>query len=620
MSLEEKDEMLQQKKLLKIIEEDPSHRNYWNVHKRLKKIKFSPQDIPSTSQMKIALLSSFTIDPLAMYLDIDNRMIGLFPETYIGPFNRFRDEVMNKDSGLYKFNPDLITFFVQHDSLVTDNFKVIFSRMNTKQKRDEIDRISSDLNQLMDILVKNTNAIILFSNFIVPADSPLGILDNKQEIGYKRFFTLLNDKLESVFVNSNQVFILDLNNVVSNFGKSKYMNFPMYYRGSLVFNDTCLSQVSYEIMAYIKALKSKNRKCIVLDLDNTLWGGIIGEDGVDGIKLNLTYPGNEFVDFQRTLLSLYNKGIILAVNSKNNETDALEVFRKHPYMQIKEKHLATYRINWEDKVKNLIDIANEINIGLDSIVFIDDNPVERERVKSSLPEVLVPDIPSSPSLYRNFVEKLNDFNTLTLTKEDLTRGELYKARKKRKDLKQKIQSIEEFLQSLEITAEIKYGNEFSLSRITSLVNRTNQFNLTTKRYTEKEVKEIHEDTDQYLLYTLRVRDKFGDEGIVGVAIIKKESAESWTIDTFLMSCRVIGRKIETTFLYKIIKDAQKAEVKFLHTIYIPSRKNSLVKDFYPDNGFKMKKTGIEGEVNFQLSLENIQISYPSYLQVDEDEL
>ncbi|MFX0013568.1 MAG: HAD-IIIC family phosphatase [Promethearchaeota archaeon] len=618
MSSSSIDVLRKQDELLDLVRKKPTHRNYWNSYKRIRKLDFSNVELSSQERINISLLSSFTIDPLAVYLDIDCRLLGLFPEIYVAPFNRYHEEVLDKESGLYKSKPDLVIFFIRVESLIEDTFRVKYPQMKTKHIQTEINRIIHDIKQLLALINQQSEAITIFSNFVVPMFSPFGILDNKQQIGFKGFYKLLNLRLEESFLDNNQNFIFNLNEVASGYGKDRYMNYQMNYRGSIFFNEPFLSRLSYELMGYVKALKSKNRKCIVLDLDNTLWGGIIGEDGLEGIKLNVSYPGNEFVDFQRSLLSLNSKGVILAINSKNNLDDALEVFQKHPYMQIKEKNLAAYRINWNDKVQNLIELAKEINIGLDSIIFIDDNPVERARVQTSLPDVLVLDMPSSPLLFRKTLEELNDFNTLSLTIEDLHRSEMYYARRKRQDLEQHVQSMEEFIESLDIVAIIKLTDNFVLPRVTSLLNRTNQFNLTTKRYTESEVQYLHSNPEKYLIYTVQVQDKFGDEGIVGVAIVEKDSVDKWIVDSFLLSCRVIGRKIETVFLTKLINDAKSQNVKVLEATYIPTKKNTLVSDFYSKHSFQLVKEYPNGETQWVLSLSDFNLDYPEYIRVVEE--
>ncbi|UCG00511.1 MAG: HAD family hydrolase [Candidatus Heimdallarchaeota archaeon] len=618
MSSSNIDVLRKQDEILELVRKEPSHRNYWNVYKRIERLDFSNVKIPSEERISLTLMSSFTIDPLAIYLDIDCRLNGLLPKIYVAPFNRYHDEVLNKKSGLYKSQPDVVLFFIRVESLVEDIFRVNYTQMNKEHIESELDRIIHVIKQPITSIIQQSEALVIFSNFIIPTFSPFGILDNKQNIGFKRFYQLLNLKLEESFRQNNQVFIFDLNEVASIYGKDNYLNHPMNYRGSILFNESFLSRISYRLMGYIKALRSKNRKCIVLDLDNTLWGGIIGEDGFKGIKLNINYPGNEFVDFQRTILSLNRRGVILAINSKNNLEDALEVFQKHPYMQIRENNLAAHRINWNDKVQNLIELAKEINIGLDSIVFIDDNPVERARVQSSLPDVLVMDMPSSPALFRKTLEGMNDFDTLSLTAEDLQRSEMYYAKRKRHDLEEHVQTLEEFIKSLEIVVKIKNTDKFVLPRVASLLNRTNQFNLTTKRYTETEVQQMHDDPDKFRLYTLQAQDKFGDEGIVGIAIIEVKSPEYWVIDSFLLSCRVIGRKIETTFLNKIIKDAKYYSVEKIEAKYVPTKKNSLVNDFYLNHGFHLAQELNGGETHWILHSTDFNVVYPNYIHVVEE--
>ncbi|NHK31558.1 MAG: HAD-IIIC family phosphatase [Asgard group archaeon] len=607
-----------QKELLKKVLEEPTQANYWTVHKKIQKLDFSDVSIEENQRVKIALLSSFTIDSLKPFIDVDSRIEGLYPEIYVGPFNRFQEEVIDKKSELYKFNPEIIFFFIQLETLLPEDFKQKFAKISKKDLEEEIERMVDLIKNLLSTLTQNTSSLIVFSNFIVPTFSPLGILDNKKPIGFKRFYKMINYKLEELYQEDKQTFILDFDEIAATFGKDDYINYPMYYRGALLLSEKFLPKLSHTLLGYIRALKAKNSKCIVLDLDNTLWGGIIGEDGLDGIKLNINYPGNEFVDFQRTILSLYNRGIILAVNSKNNEADALEVFNKHPYMQIKDSHLASYRINWLDKVQNIIELAKDINIGLDSMVFFDDNPVERARIKESLPEVKVVDLPKSPALYKKTLEDLNYFDTYALTKEDLTRGEKYYKKRKRDEVRQQVQSIDDFIKTLELIAIMKQVDDFALPRVTSLINRTNQFNLTTKRYNEKEVQEIAKNSKEYNLYTLEVKDKFGEEGIVGVSLIKKESSKLWIIDTFLMSCRVIGRKIETAFLYKIINDAVKTKVEEIKAEFIPTKKNPLVKDFYQEHGFELIEESDDGSTKWSYKKLKKTIPYPKYLTVEEE--
>jgi len=576
---------LQLKEIMDMVREEPTQINYWNAYKRIQRLDLEALNIPYEKRIKVALLSSFTIDPLSMYIDIKSRLVGLYPEIYIGPFNQYQQEILDDSSKLYAFNPDVIILSVQAESLLGGDFYSEFANLSKGKKERHQVEIVHQFENVISELTSRTNALVLVNNFMVPSFSVLGTLDNKTDMGFRAFFRGLNKIVTDLYRESKQVYVVDLENVASKHGKSRCLNYQMYYLGSFGFSESFLPVIAEEYVGHIKALKNLTRKCIVLDLDNTLWGGILAEEGLDGIKLGKDSPGNAYMDFQRLLLSYYNRGILLAINSNNSYEDVIRVIREHPYMVLREKQFAAMRVNWQNKVQNMIELAEEINIGLDSMVFVDDLPQNREQIRQTLPQVLVVDTPHSPFLYRQALEALNDFNVLALTEEDRRRGEMYHARRKREHLRKSKITLEDFLRSLEMKAVIEHANEFSLPRITRLVNKTNQFNLTTRRYTDAEIKEMSKNRNEFNIYSLRVIDKFGDEGIVGVAIIRK-NLQTWTLDSFLMSCRVIGRGAETAFLAKIVADAKKNGVTTLIGEYVPTRKNEPANSFYRNHGFK----------------------------------
>jgi FkbH-like protein len=315
------------------------------------------------------------------------------------------------------------------------------------------------------------------------------------------------------------------------------------------------------------------------------------------------------------LLSLYNRGVILAINSKNNFNDAIKVLREHPHQILKEEHFAALRINWQNKAANIAELAKEINIGLDSVVFIDDSPVEREQIRRTYPEVMVVDLPKNPRLYRATLENLDVFDVLSLTKEDMARGEMYVGKRKRNELEQSSTSIEDFLRTLELKVRVKLADAFDTPRVVQLIGKTNQFNLTTRRYTDAETKTLR-DAKESAVYSMTVQDKFGDEGVVGVAIVRTENT-SWTVDSFLMSCRVIGRSVETAFLAKIIADAKIAGAKHVIGEHIPTKKNAPAADFYKLHGFaKQKETGDGASWALDLALRTVDV--PDWIDLIEE--
>jgi FkbH-like protein len=605
---------LQMEKVLDKVREEPTHLNYWNVYKRIQQLDLTSLNVPDEKRVKVALLSSFTVDPLGMYLDVKCRLVQLDPEIYVAPFNQYQQEILDENSGLYAFKPDVIVLAVQADVLVNENFYSDFVKLSDvgQYQTEILDRIQA----ILSTLSARTDALILVNNFMVPPFTPLGILDNKAECGFRSFFYELNQKLADLYKESSQVYVVNLEAAAGKHGKSRCLDPKLYYRGSLLFSESFLPVIADEYMGYIKALKNLTRKCLVLDLDNVMWGGIIGEEGIEGIQLGNDSPGNAYKDFQRTLLSYYNRGVLLAVNSKNNPEDAMKAIREHPHMLLREKHFAAMKINWQNKVQNMIELAKEINIGLDSMVFMDDNPREREQMKQSLPQVLVVEMPASPFLYRQTLESMNDFNLLALTEEDKKRGEMYHARKQRKELRESIGSLEDFLKSLEMKIVIKQADDLGLPRIVRMVNKTNQFNLTSRRYTDSEIRKMKELGNEFEVYGLQVSDRLGDEGIVGVAIVRKEP-EVWILDSFLLSCRVIGRKVETAFLAAIVADAKKEGVSMVVGEYIPTQKNSPVKNFYSSHGFE--KLSREGDLyRWKLDLTKQSVKMPEWMEIKHE--
>ncbi len=384
------------------------------------------------------------------------------------------------------------------------------------------------------------------------------------------------------------IFIYDLKNLFFKYGKYNVVDDKLRYIGNIVVKPEYLPKLAHELMAYVKAKFSKNRKCIALDLDNTLWGGIVGEDGFEGIALDTKAPGNAYLEFQKSLLELNKRGIILAIASRNNYEDAIKVVREHPYMQLREDNFASIQIDWSDKVAQIKKIAEEVNIGLDSIVFFDDDALNRELVRQALPEVLVADMPKDPALYLRALKEINDFETLQslrgiFTEEDLKRSEMYVAQRKANELKSQFSNMEDFLKSLEMKINIEKANDFTIPRIAQLTQKTNQFNLTTKRYAESDIRNFAKNQD-FEVFSVDVKDKFGDHGIVGAFIAKNEGSKI-VVDTFLLSCRVIGRNIENRMVEFIKEKAKERGASEIVGQYIPTPKNSICKDVYKNCGF-----------------------------------
>ena len=535
-------------------------------------------------KIKVAFLSSFTINGLSESLKVKCSKNQVTCSSYVASYNQYNQEILDKNSNLYSFLPDITFLILDTRSIFGDLFYFPYS-ITKSQRKNFVDEKINKIMKLINKFNETTNSKLIITNLGLPHYSPHGIAEMKTSYSFHDTIMDFNKKLKENLIDMTSVYVFDFFKFIIKHGENNIFNFQNYLFGDIKISLDHIPIFANELMGYIKPMISKNRKCIVLDLDNTLWGGIVGEDGFDGISLGPTYPGNSFVEFQRLLLSLWNRGIILAINSRNNPNDALQVIREHPYMILKEKHFASTRINWNDKATNLKEISNELNIGLNSIVYFDDEPVNRELIRSIMPEVLTVELPNDPSLYAQTLTELNDFNVLQITEEDFKRGQMYTQQKSRIELENNISNLDDFLKHLEIKVNIKNANDFTIPRISQLTLKTNQFNLTTKRYQEEDIRKFANSSNK-IVGCAQVEDKFGDNGITSVFIINKDSSLEWSIDTFLLSCRVMGRKIEDAILSKILQKAKDEGVQKIIGNYIPTKKNMPCEKFLADNGFK----------------------------------
>jgi len=543
-------------------------------------------------KIKIAILASFTAKGMEQVLSVKCFQLGIDPKIHVSDYNQYSQEILDKNSQLYSFNPEVILLFIDSRTIFGDAYFLPYS-LSVDVRKNVSSKKTSEIFALVEQIKNNTSAKIILHNLEVPIYSPLGIVENKQEHGIIEIVQDINSALRNSYKSNGQVFIFDYDAFCSKIGKQNIIDYKMYYLGDIKVHLQYIPDLCDEYLAYIKPLLSLSKKCIVLDLDNTLWGGVVGEDGFDGIKLGPTPDGRSFWEFQKYLLSLFQRGIILAINSKNNSDDALKVIREHPYMVLREKHFASMQINWNDKISNMKLIAKDINIGLDSLVFFDDDKLNREMVQDALPQVHVVKLPDDSSLYLKTLASLTDFNTFQLTDEDKRKGQMYAEQRKRDESLASATDINQYLRNLQMEVTIKKADSFTIPRISQLTQKTNQFNMTTRRYLEENILKFSKD-NSFIVLSVTVVDKFGDNGIVGCAIIENKGVK-WRVDTFLFSCRVIGRYIENLLLSYIINAAKKQNAKILVGEFIESKKNAPARNFYKENGFKLveKKDQIE---------------------------
>tara|TARA_Y100001934_G_C12381065_1_gene792440 strand:- start:5027 stop:6772 length:1746 start_codon:yes stop_codon:yes gene_type:complete len=540
-------------------------------------------DLKSDKKIKVAILSSFTLNGLDETLRVKCSELGIRCQTYVAGYNQYNQELLNPESSYYNFSPDITFLIIDIRNFLGNSFHFPYE-VSDNERKSLVNEKITELENLIQKFNNNSSSKLVLANFNIPSYSPNGIIETKTKFGFHEMIEEINRSLRNLVKNYNSVYVFDFNQFISKYGEKNIFDYRQFFLGDIQIAFNYIPYFANEFLSYIKPITGINRKCIVLDLDNTLWGGIVGEDGINGIELGHTSNGKAYVEFQKQLLSLWKQGIILAINSKNNFDDAIKVLREHPDMVLKEKHFASIQINWNDKAENLKQISNEINIGLNSIVFFDDDKLNQERIKQEFPEILTIDLPKDPSQYSTILTELNDFNVLQRTNEDKKRGEMYAQQRDRANLEKSVSNLDEFLKQLNIQVQIKKSDKFLIPRISQLTLKTNQFNLTTKRYQEEQIHNLSNNS-QYEVGCAQVLDKFGDNGITGVYIINKNE-KTWIIDTFLLSCRIMGRGVEEAILSHILKNAKNDGVKSVKAKFIPTEKNKPAEQFLPSYGFK----------------------------------
>ncbi len=493
-------------------------------------------------------------------------------------FNQLNSQFLNSESEVFKFNPNAILIYISTESLFNEFIETPLNKRNSFAQ-DKINLIRL----YWDSIIKNSKSKILQYNFVCYSTEVFGSFAYNVEISFEYQIQLLNMKLYEYSKEKN-VSIIDLNDIQSKMGREAFFDDKMFYMAKMPISLQALPKVAQNTVSIIEAALGKIKKCIILDLDNTLWGGVIGDDGLENIQIGELGIGQAFTQFQRWLKLLKERGILLAVCSKNNEEVAKLPFEKHPEMILKLDDFTMFVANWEDKASNIRYIQKVLNIGFDSMVFVDDNLFERNQVKSSIPEICVPDMPQDPALYLKYLEDLNLFETLSFSKEDLNRSELYKVESKRIELQQKSSNYNEFLKSLNMVAQAKSFDEFYIPRISQLTQRSNQFNLRTKRYDVEDIEKISKN-DNYITRYFTLKDDMGEYGLISVLILEKKK-DYLFIDTLLMSCRVLKRGMEEFIFNEITKIAKDKGYKKVIGEYIKTEKNAMVKDLYKTMGYK----------------------------------
>jgi FkbH-like protein len=528
---------------------------------------------------RVAILGGSTTSEVMNTLELFLLAQGLKPAFYQSGYNRYFEDVLFENPQLWNFKPDVVFLHTTWHNV--SSFPELLEAEGDVERRvrSEMARFES----LWEKIHKDLGALIIQNNFDLPRPRPLGNLEASESFGRVNFLLRLNAEFAAYARNHSRFLINDILYLSAQVGLAAWHDYSYWHNFHMAVSPIATVALAQNVAGIVKAAYGKTRKCLVLDLDNTLWGGVVGDDGVQNLVLGRDHPvGEAFLGFQHYVKGLKRRGVILAVCSKNHPENAREGFN-HPDSVLKLEDFSAFKANWNPKPESIRQIATELNIGLDSLVFIDDNPAERALAREELPEVAVPEVGSDVSRFVEVLEQERYFEVIKVVPDDLSRSEYYASNAQRGAAQSEFLDYGAFLESLEMTAEIGPFTPVYLERITQLINKTNQFNLTTRRYTGSEVEAISGDPGYITLYG-RLADKFGDNGLVSV-LIGRVSGDTVEVELWLMSCRVLNREFELAMFDALIEECQSRGVGRIRGVYIPSKKNGMVAGLYSSLGF-----------------------------------
>lgn len=550
------------------------------------------QNYNGLKAIKVALLGDSATQFLVQALRAIGYEAGYDLQIWEAEFNQIERQVYDPGSEFFEFKPEIVIIFQSTHKLLTkyNKTKPDYLHQLADQRIEEVRTIVSAINDQL-------NAKIIYYNYANINDSVFGNYAHKLELSFPFQLTKLNYELMQFALQVSNFYICDLSSIQHQLGKSVSFQTSVYINTEMVLSIDALPYVAKQTVDMMAAMNGQSKKCVILDLDNTVWGGVIGDDGIENIQIGSLGIGKAFTEFQYWIKKLKNRGIIVAVCSKNNESVAKEPFEKHPDMVLRLDDIAVFIANWENKADNIRQIQSILNIGFDSMVFLDDNPFERNIVRDNIPGITVPELPTDPADYLEYLYTLNLFETISYSNEDTERTKLYQVEAQRSVLQQKFTNEDEFLESLNMLSLVEPFNKFNTPRVAQLSQRSNQFNLRTIRYTESDI-ELISNSDNFYTFAFTLEDKFGDNGLICVIVLKAVDHEKVFIETWLMSCRVLKRGMEQFTLNTIANFANEKGFRYLIGEYIPTAKNEMVKDHYAKLGFTAQAN------QWQLDLEN----------------
>lgn len=547
--------------------------------------KLSKTDASALPQYSLAVLGDCATQHLATALRGYGVSVGMRLNVFDADYDQIDAQVMAPDSELYRFAPQGVLL-----QMCTEKLQEAFYDRPPEARASFAEDTYARIRQIWSRIGSRIPATVLQCNFPLIDDGVFGQFGNKTEQSFLFQQRKLNYLLMQGCQEAKNTFLIDLDTLQTALGRSTFADPKLYYVAKMPISLAALPAAAKLVVDVVRSLQGAVKKCLVLDLDNTLWGGVIGDDGLSGIQIGELGTGHAFSDFQKWLKELKNRGILLTVCSKNNEDTAKEPFEKHPEMVLRLEDFSMFVANWEDKARNIRTIQQSLNIGMDSMVFLDDNPFERELVRTMIPEITVPELPEDPALYLQYLRGLDLFETASYSREDAGRTEQYREKAQRAAFEAAFQSYDDYLEALQMRASAAAFDPFHYPRIAQLTQRSNQFNLRTVRYTEAEIEALAQDDSRIGLY-FTLKDKFGDHGLISVVVLEKQPEDTLFISEWLMSCRVLKRGMEEFIVDKILSVAAQQGFRRVVGEYIPTPKNAMVKDLYEQLGFARLENG-----------------------------
>lgn len=538
-------------------------------------------DILNLPIKKVALLGDTATQFLATAIKGMGVERGYNINLWEAEYNQVERQILDMTSEYYEFKADYTVVFQSTHKLLEKYSLMPADRQNT---------LADERLDFIRTICSSTSGRIIYYNYPEIEDTVFGSYANKVTSSFTYQLRKLNFELMNLSHEYSNLFICDMAGLQNKFGRDFMFDSTVYVSTEMILSLDALPYVASRTLDIICAAEGKFKKCLILDLDNTVWGGVVGDDSWENIQVGHGLGiGKAFTEFQEWVKKLKNRGIIIAVCSKNDEDKAKEPFEKNPEMVLKLDDIAVFVANWENKADNIRTIQSILNIGFDSMVFLDDNPFERNMVRENVPGVTVPELPEDPGEYLEYLYSLNLFETASYSEGDKDRTKQYQVEAQRVTLQKSFTNEADFLKSLDMVSEVKGFDSFNTPRVAQLSQRSNQFNLRTVRYTEDEITAI-ENNDDYATFSFTLADKFGDNGLICVIILKKQDKETLFVDTWFMSCRVLKRGMENFTLNTIVEYAKNNGFKYIIGEYLPTLKNKMVEEHYPRLGF----TKVEG--------------------------